>query len=135
MIRSADSLSLKQITLEARRLQEACLDGKILPEELTGGTFTVSNMGMLGIESFTPVLNVPEVGILGVGGIELKAVRRDGEIVYQDELALSLTVNHQAVDGGPAARFLAELSALLANFDLLLANGEARGLSDHKIIS
>ncbi len=127
VIRSAGALSLRQIAAEARRLQTACLEGTILPEELTGGTFTVSNLGMLGIEAFTPVLNVPEVGILGVGGIELKPVRRDGEVVFRDHLFLSLTVNHQAVDGGPAARFLSGLCELIENFDLVLAAGGEQG--------
>ena len=127
VIRSAGTLSLRQIAAEARRLQTACLEGSILPEELTGGTFTVSNLGMLGIEAFTPVLNVPEVGILGVGGIELKPVRREGEVVFRDHLSLSLTVNHQAVDGGPAAGFLSGLCDMIENFDLLLAAGGEQG--------
>ena len=122
VIRSADSLSLRQIAVEARRLQTACLEGTILPEELAGGTFTVSNLGILGIEAFTPIVNVPEVGILGVGGIELKPIRRDGEVVFTDHLSFSLTVNHQAVDGGPAARFLSGLCDLIESFDLLLAS-------------
>ena len=127
VIRSAHTLSLRQIAEEARRLQTACVEGGILPEELTGGTFTVSNLGMFGIETFTPILNAPEVGILGVGVIETKPFRQDGEICFKDCLSLSLTINHQAVDGGPAARFLTELSGLIADFDLLMVTaGENR---------
>jgi pyruvate dehydrogenase E2 component (dihydrolipoamide acetyltransferase) len=76
-------------------------------DELSGGTFTVSNLGSLGVESFTPVVNPPQVAILGVDSIELKAVRKpDGNIEFIDAIGLSLTVDHQVIDGAPAARFL-----------------------------
>lgn len=121
VIRRANSLSLKQIAAESKRLAEACLSGKISPDELGGGTFTVTNLGNLGIESFTPVLNPPEVGILGVGNINLKPVEAGNEVAFIPHLGLSLTINHQVVDGAPAARFLQALSQGLADFELLLA--------------
>ena len=88
---------------------------------MAGGTFTVTNLGNLGIESFTPVLNPPEVAILGVGNINLKPVEVDGEVEFIPHLGLSLTINHQVVDGAPAARFLQALSQGLAGIELLLA--------------
>jgi pyruvate dehydrogenase E2 component (dihydrolipoamide acetyltransferase) len=121
VIRSAHRLSLKQIAREARRLAEACLNGKVLPDELNGGTFTVTNLGSFGVESFTPILNPPQVAILGMGNINLKAVETDEGIEFIPHLGLSLTINHQVVDGAPAARFLRALCQNLATFDLTLA--------------
>jgi pyruvate dehydrogenase E2 component (dihydrolipoamide acetyltransferase) len=121
LIRNADRLSLKQLSSEARRLADSCVEGRISPDELTGGTFTVSNLGSFGVESFTPVLNPPQVGILGVGNVNLKPVEVDEKVVFIPHIGLSLTVDHQAVDGAPAARFLQALSRQLAEFDLLLA--------------
>jgi pyruvate dehydrogenase E2 component (dihydrolipoamide acetyltransferase) len=119
VIRNANTLSLKQIAYESKRLAEACLEGTITPDELNGGTFTVTNLGNLGIESFTPILNLPQVGILGVGNINLKPVGLDGDVEFIPHLGLSLTINHQVVDGAPAARFLQTLSQMLADIDLL----------------
>lgn len=121
VIRNAHQLSLKQLAQESRRLAEACLNGKVLPDELNGGTFTVTNLGSFGVESFTPILNPPQVGILGVGNINLKAIETDDGIEFIPHLGLSLTINHQVVDGAPAARFLHALSQNLAAFDLMLA--------------
>ncbi|GAK58113.1 catalytic domain of components of various dehydrogenase complexes [Candidatus Vecturithrix granuli] len=120
-VKNADLLSLKQLSVEAKRLTAACQEGKILPDELTGATFTVTNLGALGIESFTPVLNPPEVGILGVCAIQPKPVMNGDDVRFVPHIGLSLTFDHRAVDGAPAARFLKELSTALANFDLLLA--------------
>ncbi len=121
VIRSADTLTLKQLAAEARRLAEACRASSVQPDELSGGSFTVSNLGALGIESFTPILNPPQVGILGLGSINLKPVQQDGEVAFLPHIGLSLTINHQVVDGAPAARFLQSLSANLAQIDLLTA--------------
>lgn len=120
-IRNADLLSLKDLSKEAKRLITACQEGTILPDELTGGTFTVTNLGVLGIESFTPVLNPPEVGILGVCAIQPKPLMVNDDVKYIPHIGLSLTFDHRAVDGAPAARFLKALSTAIANFDLLLA--------------
>jgi pyruvate dehydrogenase E2 component (dihydrolipoamide acetyltransferase) len=121
VIRNASLLSLKQITAEAARLHQACLENTVSPDELNGGTFTVSNMGTLGIEGFTPVLNPPQVAILGVGSLQLKPVEREGEVVFERFIGLSLTANHQILDGAPAAAFLSELCRALESFELLLA--------------
>jgi pyruvate dehydrogenase E2 component (dihydrolipoamide acetyltransferase) len=121
VIRNASTLSLKRMTAEAARLRKACLEGTVIPDELNGGTFTVSNMGSSGIEGFTPVLNPPQVAILGVGCVQPKAVEREGEVVFEKSLSLSLTANHQILDGAPAAGFLRELCLALESFELLLA--------------
>ncbi len=121
VIRDADSLSLRALSDEARRLADACREGSIRPDELAGGSFTVSNLGSLGIDSFTPILNPLQVGILGIGSIKLEPVERAGEVIFAPHIGLSLTVNHQAVDGAPAARFLAQLRENIANIELLLA--------------
>jgi len=122
VIRNAHSLRLREIALEARRLAEGCRSGGITPDELSGGTFTVTNLGALGVQSFTPVLNVPQVGILGVGSIVPGPVlAADGGVSFIAQIGLSLTVNHQVVDGAPGARFLQTLADDIARFDLLLA--------------
>jgi pyruvate dehydrogenase E2 component (dihydrolipoamide acetyltransferase) len=150
VIRNADQLSLRQISQEAKRLVAACQARRVAPDELRGGTFTVTNLGGLGIESFTPVLNPPEVAILGVSNINLKAVPRgdasldsqrsasrvayplsmtgqrvaapdEAQVAFVPHIGLSLTINHQVVDGAPAARFLQALAHNLADIDLLLA--------------
>lgn len=121
VIRYADTLSLKNISLEAMRLATACQDGRIAPDELSGGTFTVTNLGTFEIESFTPILNPPQVAILGVGNINLKPVNVNGEVQFIPHIGFSLTINHQVVDGAPGARFLQALSQNLTDLELMLA--------------
>ncbi len=122
VVRNAQTLSLSEISTSAKPLIEAAQSGSISPDHLQGGTFTITNLGMMGIESFTPVLNTPEVGILGVCGIVPKAVmNKDGSVKHVPSITLSLTVNHQVVDGSPAARFLQDLVDTLENFELALA--------------
>lgn len=121
VIRQANTLSLKAIAGEAKRLAAACLDSTISSDEMNGGTFTMTNLGSFGVESFTPVLNPPQVAILGVGNINLKPVQVEGEVQFIPHLGLSLTINHQVVDGAPAARFLQAFSQGVAQIELLLA--------------
>lgn len=121
VIRHASLLSLADLAAEAKRLAAACMEGSIAPDELDGATFTVTNLGALGIESFTPVLNPPQVGILGICSIEPKPTLVDGETAFVPSVGLSLTIDHQAVDGAPAARFLAAFADAVASFQLLLA--------------
>ncbi len=121
VVHGADRLSLSQLSSAAKPLLASCQTGSINPDLLQGGTFTITNMGMLGVESFTPVLNIPEVAILGVGGLSLKPVMKDGEVQHVQSITLSLTVDHQVVDGAPAARFLKTLCTSLENFELALA--------------
>jgi pyruvate dehydrogenase E2 component (dihydrolipoamide acetyltransferase) len=117
VLRSACSKSLEDLSSGIKGMVESCIEGTILPDQLSGGTFTLTNLGMLGIDHFTPVINPPEAAILGVGGISLRPVRnRDGEISYAESITLSLTIDHQAVDGAPAARFLKDLVDTLNNY-------------------
>jgi len=121
VIRFANRLTLKQISAEAKRLGAAAQAGTIQPDELSGGTFTVTNLGAMGIESFTPVLNAPEVGILGVCNVQPKPVQsKSGAVEFIPHMGLSLTFDHCATDGAPAARFLAAVRRNLAAFDVLL---------------
>jgi pyruvate dehydrogenase E2 component (dihydrolipoamide acetyltransferase) len=121
VIRYANLMNLKQLSAEAKRLARDCIEGNVDPDTLIGGTFTVSTLGALGIEAFTPVLNTPEVGILGVCNIRPKAVMAGDEVEFIPHMGLSLTFDHRAVDGAPAARFLASLGRKLADFELTLA--------------
>lgn len=121
VIRFADSLSLKELGVETKRVFGKCLDGQADPEDLSGGTFTITNLGAMGIESFTPVLNKPEVGILGVCTIQPKPVMKGDDVAFIPHMGLSLTFDHQATDGAPAGRFLKALVANLENIDLVLA--------------
>jgi pyruvate dehydrogenase E2 component (dihydrolipoamide acetyltransferase) len=121
VIRFANRLTLKQISAEAKRLGKAAITGTIDPDSLKGGTFTVTNLGASGIESFTPVLNAPEVGILGVCSVQPKPVmKKDGGVEFIPHMGLSLTFDHCATDGAPAAKFLVALRQNLAAFDVLL---------------
>lgn len=121
VIRKADRMTLRQLAHEASQLVKAGQDGKLAPDALNGGTFTVTNLGRFEIESFTPLLNAPQVAILGVGNINLKAVEQDGAIQHIPHIGLSLTIDHQIVDGAPGAKFLQALARNLAQFELLLA--------------
>ncbi len=118
----ADEMSLLEISQATKELAAQCREGNISPDKLTGGSFTVSNLGSLGIESFTPVINPPQTGILGVC-TTIDRVRKaaDGSIEIYPAMVLSLTYDHRAVDGAPASRFLKELGENLANFTALLA--------------
>lgn len=121
VVRSAETLTLRQLSGEAKRLAAACQAGKITPDELNGGTFTVTNLGAFGIESFTPVLNPPQVAILGVCAIQPKPLDVGDKVKFVPHIGLSLTINHQVVDGAPAARFLQALGQAIAAIDLVLA--------------
>lgn len=114
----ADSLSLSGIAAQAKAVAEQAQSGKISPDMLSGGTFTVSNLGVYGIESFTPVINPPQTAILGVCAITYR-MNKSGAVY--PAMGLSLTYDHRAVDGAPASRFLKDLCAALESFELLLA--------------
>jgi len=118
---NANLKSLNQIAMETKELAKACQKGTISPDNLKGGTFTITNLGALGIESFTPVINPPQTAILGVNTTEQKFRERNGVIESYTSMSLSLTFDHRAVDGAPAARFLKDLKEALENFTVLLA--------------
>ena len=119
VIRSAQTLGLKAFSDEAKRLAGGAIDGTIAPDFLSGGTFTVSNIGSFGIETFTPVINLPQTAILGVGAITPRpVVAADGTIGVEQRLNLSLTIDHQVIDGADGARFLRDLVAAIDNIDV-----------------
>ena len=119
VIRNADKMSLTDISRRAKELAEACRNGTVSPDNLHGSTFTVSNLGNTGIESFSPVINIPEVAILGVCAILPKPVETSpGKYEIVPHLGLSLTVDHAVVDGAPAAEFLKALCETIRDIDL-----------------
>lgn len=119
VIRSAQALGLKAFSDEAKRLAGGAIDGSLSPDFLSGGTFTVSNIGSFGIETFTPVINLPQTAILGVGAITPRPiVAADGTIGVEQRLNLSLTIDHQVIDGADGARFLRDLVAAIENIDV-----------------
>ena len=120
-MRHADRMSLNELALEVKGLAKGCQEGSINPDLLKGGTFTVTNLGALGIESFTPVLNPPQTGILGVNTIVYRQREAGSGFETYPAMGLSLTFDHRAVDGAPAARFLKDLKLYLENFSVLLA--------------
>lgn len=118
----ADELSLLEISKAVKELAAECRDGGINPDKLSGGSFTVTNLGSMGVESFTPVINPPQTGILGVcGTVDRVRKASDGSIELYPAMGLSLTYDHRAVDGTPAARFQQELCKNLEQFTMLLA--------------
>jgi pyruvate dehydrogenase E2 component (dihydrolipoamide acetyltransferase) len=120
VIRNADQRRLQNFGTEFRALMERARSGRSLPDDLSGGTFTITNLGMYEIDAFTPIINLPEAAILGVGRILPKPVVRDGEIVARQMWTLSLAFDHRLVDGAPAARFLQRIKQLIENPYLLL---------------
>ncbi len=117
---NADQLSLAEISRQAKAKAAACQSGTISPDELKDGTITVSNLGALGIESFTPVINPPQTAILGVNCLTTKFREENGLAVPYQSMSFSLTCDHRAIDGAPAARFLQDMKQALENFSLLL---------------
>jgi pyruvate dehydrogenase E2 component (dihydrolipoamide acetyltransferase) len=117
VIRDLDKKDLRSIAVEFQLLVEKIRNGSISPDDLSGGTFTITNLGTYDIECFTPVINLPEAAILGVGIIAPKAVVKDDQIVIRQMLTLSLTFDHRLVDGAPAAKFLKYIKELIETPD------------------
>jgi pyruvate dehydrogenase E2 component (dihydrolipoamide acetyltransferase) len=113
VIRHADTKSLQQIADESRRLAEKARAGSLGVDEVSGGTFTITNLGMYGIDAFTPIINQPQIAILGVGRIVPKPAVHDGQIAIRSMMTLSLTFDHRIVDGAPAAAFLQDVAKRL----------------------
>jgi pyruvate dehydrogenase E2 component (dihydrolipoamide acetyltransferase) len=109
----ADRKGLRQIAAESRALAQRVRDGQITPPELSGGTFTVSNLGMYGIDAFAAVINAPQAGILAVGAIKERPAVRDGEIVPAQLMNVTLACDHRILYGADGAEFLARVRALL----------------------
>jgi pyruvate dehydrogenase E2 component (dihydrolipoamide acetyltransferase) len=113
VLRDADGKSVSAIAAESRDLSARARDGKLRPEEFRGSTFTVSNLGMFGIEQFTAIINQPEAAILAVGAVRDEPVVREGAVVPGEVCSLTLSSDHRVIDGAAAARFLADLKSLL----------------------
>jgi pyruvate dehydrogenase E2 component (dihydrolipoamide acetyltransferase) len=116
---NCDKLSLNEISVAVRDLAGKCRSGSINPDLLTGGTFTISNLGNLGVETFTPIINPPQTAILGVCGLTTRIKEENGQIKTYQAMGLSLTIDHRIVDGAPAARFLKDLCNNLENFETM----------------
>ena len=119
VVRNAQSLPIGELAIKMKELTAAAVAGTVAVDDLSGGTFTISNLGGLGIETFTPVLNPPQVAILGVGSITVKPVRKQGRIEFIDAIGLSLTCDHQVIDGAPGARFLQVLREKIEDVESL----------------
>ena len=113
VIQDVDQKDLRTVGTEFRQRVEEIRNGKILPEAMSGGTFTITNLGIYDVDGFTPIINLPEAAILGVGRITPKPVVRDGQIVIRNILTLSLAFDHRLVDGAPAAKFLQYIKELI----------------------
>jgi len=120
VIQEADKLSFEALNQKVKAQQEKALNNRLKNEDITNGTFTVTNLGGLGIQFFTPILNPPQVGILGVGRLRSYADVVDGDLKQKWQLPLSITFDHRAIDGAPAARFLQTIEDLLTNPEKLI---------------
>lgn len=113
VIRQADAKPLHQIQAELRDLVDKARAGRLGPDDLSGATFTITNLGNYGVEAFTPIVNLPEAGILGVGRISRQPAVVGNELVIRDQMTLSLAFDHRVTDGAPAARFLQRVKEIL----------------------
>ena len=118
-IKNVQSKSLLDIAKEVERKIKDAREGSC-PDDLYGGTFTITNIGMYGIDSFTPIINKPEVAILGVNRMVEKPIVKDGEVVVRPMMQFSLTADHRLVDGAMAAQFLSRFKEVIENPYLLL---------------
>ncbi|MBQ4062367.1 MAG: 2-oxo acid dehydrogenase subunit E2 [Christensenellaceae bacterium] len=119
-IKNADCMSIEEISAMAKELAAKAKEGKLMMEEYNGGTFTVSNLGMFGLDDFVAIINPPEAGIIAVGKMEKKAVVRNDEIVIRPMMSLVLSYDHRVVDGAPAAQFIMRVKQLMENPCLML---------------
>jgi len=120
VLRNADSKGLLRIARESRELARKAREGTLDLDEVTGGTFTISNVSMLGMDGFTPILRPPETGILGIGRVKEKPIVSDGEIAIGSLMYLSLTFDHRVLDGAPAMVFLQTLARYLQHPTLIM---------------
>jgi pyruvate dehydrogenase E2 component (dihydrolipoamide acetyltransferase) len=115
VVRSADRKSLSEIASEVRELAERARSRRLKPEEYTGATFSISNLGMFGITEFTAVINPPEAAILAVGEMKPEAVVRDGQVVVRQIMRVTLSCDHRVIDGATGAQFLQTFKRILEN--------------------
>jgi pyruvate dehydrogenase E2 component (dihydrolipoamide acetyltransferase) len=115
VIRNTDQKVLREIAAESKDLAARARERRLKPEEYTGGTFSVSNLGMLDIDEFTAVINPPEAGILAVGRIVQKPVAENGQVVLRRRMRLTMSCDHRVIDGATGAQFLQTLKGMLEN--------------------
>jgi pyruvate dehydrogenase E2 component (dihydrolipoamide acetyltransferase) len=115
VIRQADAKSLREIAAEARDLAGRARERRLKPDEYTGSTFSVSNLGMLDIDEFTAVINPPEAGILAVGRMVPQPVAHEGQVVIRRRMRATMSCDHRVIDGATGAQFLKTLKAMLEN--------------------
>jgi pyruvate dehydrogenase E2 component (dihydrolipoamide acetyltransferase) len=121
VVRGADRLTLREVTVRSQELIRAARAGKLTAEQMRDATFTISNLGSLGIDTFTPIIHLPQCAVLGIGRIVREPAVVGDVIVPRERMTLSLTFDHRVVDGAPAARFLDTLRrAIEAPVPLLL---------------
>ena len=120
VVRNADKKSLTEVSSTLKQLIERARKGKLAKEDITGGTFTITNLGMFEVDVFTPIINPPETAILGAGRIAERPVVIGGKIAVRPIMHLSLSFDHRIVDGVPAAQFLQKVKKILENPHLLL---------------
>jgi len=126
VIKDADRKNLAQIVRESQELIKRAREGNSLPEDLDGGTFTLTNLGMYDIDAFTPIINLPQCAILGIGRIVARPVVYEGKIAVRQMMHLSLAFDHRIVDGAPAARFLQRVKQFVENPYMLFYDLEVR---------
>ena len=119
-LKGADAMPLQELVMEFKGLVGRARGGKLTPEELSGGTFTLSNLGMMGIDSFDAVINTPEAAILAVGKVQTIPEWEGGEWIPRRIISVTLSVDHRVADGADGARFLEDLQAVLTDWELLL---------------
>jgi pyruvate dehydrogenase E2 component (dihydrolipoamide acetyltransferase) len=115
VIRNAESKSLRQISAESRDMAGRARERKLKPEEYTGSTFSISNLGMFDIEHFTAIINPPEAGILAVGKVREEPAVVDGQVVVRQKMRMTMSCDHRAIDGATGSAFLKTLKTLLEN--------------------
>jgi pyruvate dehydrogenase E2 component (dihydrolipoamide acetyltransferase) len=121
VVKQADQKTIPEISKEVKDLVARAREGKVVPEEISGSTFTISNLGMYDVDGFTPIINQPECAILGVGRMVEKPVVENGAIVNKPTMVLSMSVDHRAIDGAPGAMFLKDVKSMLQDpFKILL---------------
>jgi pyruvate dehydrogenase E2 component (dihydrolipoamide acetyltransferase) len=120
VVRDAHRLSLLQLSAAMRELADRARDGRLAPDDCSGGSFTLSNLGMLGLEEFTAIINPPEAGILAVGKVEDTPLAVDGRVEIHPVVRLTLSYDHRIVDGAPAALFLAHIKLYLETPPLMM---------------
>ncbi len=120
VVRDADGKSVGQLAREIRDLAGRAREGKLQPADYSGGTFSISNLGMFGVEQFNAVINPPEAAILAVGAVAREPAEREGQVVLRDRMKLTMSIDHRALDGAAGARFLQALKTLLEQPLLLM---------------